>query len=657
MARVRTAPDKVAPLSSSIEAAGLAALLSLDRLVHQPSEPARAAADASSELRSAPAPENAGSDLASTAGASHPEATGNTAAVSSRPVEPPAVLQSTVPETRSAVAPASVEVVGQPSVLEAVDSAPLGCIGPHWLREAINHDGLGRLFKAWDSKASADVAVTVLDLEPDAKGRDGILEKLQQGVMAAAGLAHPGLVRIHDAGVIGEGVYVATEWLPGRSMASALRSGWQPTAKVAAQVVARLSEALSHVHAHGIVHGGLNPATVVLDADDHPKITGLGYACAAYASDLPSMDPLVTGAAPYLAPEQFQGGAVDARTDIHALGVVLYELLTGRRAYPGDTVPAIAHALLHHDPAPPHWLRLDLPERLSAIAMQALQRNPAARYASAADVTAALKLWLQEVESESRVEHKMSGAVQLDQPQNPRKKRWVGVGMVVAAAAALAFSWAKRGEPPPATSTPSPSAQAPVPLAADQSVEAAPALAETTTLLAPSMAQTTASPDDAAPTTEPRGADGAIALSAQDEVQPEPPLPTAPTGGGMLSAGQGPSSPAANAVLAKPAAGGHVPVAVPPKRRRAQVVAARPVATRAAPEAAAPMGTVHLAITPWGYVEVEGRPAGATPPLNALSLPAGRHTVTIRNQDFPPFVTTVQVSADKVATVRHRFAR
>jgi serine/threonine-protein kinase len=524
---------------------------------------------------------------------------------------------------------------------QAASRAPLGRIGPYELTAALAHDGLGSLFKAWDTSERIEVMVTLLDLEADARDREVIVERLQKSVLAAAALKFPGLARIHDAGVVGEGVYIVNEWLPGRSLSLAQASGWQPTARVAAVLVRDLARALAHAHGRGVLHGGLNPSTVMLDASDRPTLLGLGYACIAHASDLPSMDPLLRGAAPYLAPEQLQGGIVDARTDVHALGVLLYELLTGRRAYPGATAPEVARALMAHDPAPPHWLRLDVPERLSAIAMQALQRNPAARYSQVSEVVDALNAWLEQ--SEDDLDEARDAFLAAQQPAKPVRRTgyWMSGSVLAAATAVVAFTWVDRHPPAPvpaplpafegvASGEPEDDAQASVSVAAGPSQTPPPPLAVA------AGAGPAAGPlhlaTDAPLSAGPAGLPGNAA--APETVVPPRAAPQTPTGPGT-------------------AAEKDRPAPRTPPRDSTRSAAAETRA--AAAPAALPVGTVQLAVSPWGYVEVGGKLAGASPPLQRLMLPEGTHTITIRNEDFAPFVTTVQVTADKAATVRHRF--
>ncbi len=570
-----------------------------------------------------------------------------------------------------------------PSLAAPAGSA-LGHIGPYDLWVALARHGLGQCFKAWDTADGVEVMLTLLDLESDARDREAIVAQLQQSVLAAAALKHPGLARIHDAGVIGQGVYIVYDWLPGRTLGQAQMSGWHPTARVAANLVRDLARALAHARAHGVLHGGLNPATVMLDANDRPTVLGLGYASIAHDSDVPAMDLLVSGAAPYLAPEQLQGGSVDARTDVHALGVLLYELLTARRAYPGETVPEVARSLMAHDPAPPHWLRLDVPERLSAIAMQALQRNPAARYAHVGEVGDALDAWLQQSEEENEDAREAFAVAQQEARPVRRKGYWVSASLLAAATAVVAFTWVERHETAPvgaslrivegvaaaagadgkvtapvAGAAPSETHAAGVGGRSDATLghagaaglEQAVVVATGSSLAATGIVRTLPAPrstDDAVPVALPVAAVAVVATGpganggVRSETAAAPRLQPSATV-------QPESTPAVATSKAQQSAS----KAVARDKARPAVVEARAPAGPVAGQT----GTVQLAISPWGYVEVGGKLAGASPPLHKLMLPEGTHTITIRNEDFAPFVTTVQVTADKAATVRHRFAQ
>ena len=345
-------------------------------------------------------------------------------------------------------------------------------------------------------------------------------------------------------------------------------------------------------------------------------------------------DGLIAGSPHYLAPEQLQGGTVDARTDIHALGVVFYELLAGRKAYTGDTVDQITNAVLANHPAPAHEMRSGVPPLLSAIAAKAMAREPDMRFSTAAAMATELRRW---IDRHSALEASAQAPVQ--------------------ALAALEALEALEGPsmPPPRLGKRKPQTQA-------AKVLACVALAALfgTACVAVLASRQGGSP---APTTQSTAGDAAaaagVAASAAAPVAQVAPVVT------PVAIAVDTPAPAivtavetslTNAGAAAPvSASTPAPAARPPAAPRAKTAPAvrNTAATVVAPAAT---GTLQLAISPWGQVEVDGNPAGTTPPLTRLTLTEGSHTITVRNEDFPPYTTTVQVHADKPLTVRHRFA-
>ncbi len=484
-------------------------------------------------------------------------------------------------------------------------------IGRYALKGVLGIGGLGQVHEAWDPLLSRTVAVKTLQFDIDPANRQTLDDLFLNEARAAAGLSHAHIVTVHDAGLSSHGVYIAMERLQGQDLRQRLAEGWHPTPGQAAQLVRRVADALSYAHARGVVHCDIKPANIFLNKRDKPKVLDFGIARIANSRVLPQLEGMVVGSPHYLAPEQLQGGAVDARTDIHALGVVFYELLTLRKAYSGDSVEQITTAVLTNHPAPAHEVRPGVPRTLAGVAAKAMARDPSDRYTTAAEMSADLRRWV-ERHSVNEVADDTTAAPTVatpsaaaGQPAQAPAGRSAGLGMLAAAGVlALGLVWLadhRQAAPPPVVAVAAPVA-APAPAA----------------MPAPTV--------EAAPAVEPS------ASSASPEVT----APTAPL-----------PAPATAAVRT-----------APPARSKATAGPVREARSAAAPAAAPPaLGLLQLAISPWGQVEVNGQPAGTTPPLTRLQLPEGTHSVTVRNEDFPPYSATVQVSADKPVTVRHRFGQ
>jgi serine/threonine-protein kinase len=494
----------------------------------------------------------------------------------------------------------------QPSLGDAhVEQQPtLSHIGRYALKGLLGHGGLGQVHEAWDPLLSRTVAVKTLQFDlanPERVALDGLF---LNEARAAAGLSHPNIVTVHDAGLSAQGVYIAMERLHGCDLRQRLAGGWAPTPGEAAQLVRRVADALAYAHARGVVHCDIKPANIFLNRRDKPKVLDFGIARVAHRAAPAALDGAVAGSPHYLAPEQLTGGPVDARTDVHALGVVFYELLTLRKAYTGDSVEQITTAVLTNHPAPAHEMRSGVPRTLSNIAAKAMAREPEQRYPGAAEMAQDLRRWIDRHNGHDLVP---APAPTPDpghtRPRRTPQRRAPRAGLVLlllavmvgTAALTLALSRAGDAAAPAVAAAPAAPAQPAAPVAA-----AAPA-AESPVAPPAGTASATATPAEATPA---------------------------------------PARPKATVARSKAA----------PKAENTSTAAA-------APAAAPATGSVQLAISPWGQVEVDGQAAGTTPPLARLTLAEGTHSITVRNEDFPPHTVTVQVSADKPVTVRHRFGQ
>lgn len=502
----------------------------------------------------------------------------------------------------------------------------LSHIGRYALKRQLGAGGLGTVFEAWDPLLSRAVAVKTLQLDVEQQVRASLDGLFLNEARAAAGLNHRCIVTIFDAGLSPHGVYIAMERLVGRDLQRAVADGWRPSVEQTVLLIRRIAEALAYAHARGVVHCDIKPANIFLQRRDRPKVLDFGIARILHGADLPELDGALVGSPRYRAPEQLlPGGKVDARTDLFSLGVVLYELLVGRRAFSGETLAEINQAVLESDPPPAHEVDPRVPYEVSAIAGRLMSRDPAARHTCAGELVAELRRWSAGQTAAQAASRTAAGPLRTvaTAPAPLRKPlvRWLLAGSLLAAAAAAYTAVSIYG-----TRAPAPRA----PLAALPVVPAVPA-----------------APPAAMPvSTE---AEPAIAAAATSSVP-------APTSTPSTDAADKPRSLAWATRATRDIGATRRSVARDIPQGQAQPVE-EPSPTQAAPVSAAPPaeGLVLLAVSPWAEVEVDGRPKGTAPPLSRLALSEGSHQITLRNADFAPMTLQVEVSAGKPVTLRHRF--
>jgi hypothetical protein len=277
----------------------------------------------------------------------------------------------------------------------APQSLTIGHIGRYALKQQLGEGGLGTVYAAYDPILSRTIAVKTLHLSV-AEGDRATLDALfLNEARAAAGLNHPNIVTVYDAGLSEQGVYIAMERLRGRDLRQLLANGWRPDIVQAAQILRRVSDALSYAHNKGVIHCDIKPANIFMVGRTLPKVVDFGIARVAHGQDIPALQGVVAGSPHYLAPEQLRGETVDRRCDVYSLGVVMYELLAHRKAFDGQSLPEIVHAVEHVRPPAPHQVRREVPRALSDITMRAIAHDPGERYRSARQMSQALREWIE----------------------------------------------------------------------------------------------------------------------------------------------------------------------------------------------------------------------------------------------------------------------
>jgi serine/threonine protein kinase len=343
---------------------------------------------------------------------------------------------------------------------------PTPSVSHYQLLEKVGSGGMGEVFKAQDSRLNRFVAIKVL--RDGASGSPDKRRRFFQEAQAASALNHPNIVTIHDIVSDGDADCIVMEYIAGRTLADVIPNGGMRVPQ-ALQYAIQIADALAAAHAAGIVHRDLKPGNVMLTESGRVKVLDFGLAKLMTPEPITQHDdtakirPALTtegtilGTVSYMSPEQARGKDVSPRSDIFSFGAVLYEMLTSRRAFDGDSPISTLSAILLEEAKPIAQVAPDVPAQLQQVVNRCLRKDPDARWQS-----------MKEVESELTGLKHQSDSGQLYRPQVPQAKRSSPKAIATAAMAAIAvasaagwWSWSHRTISQP--SSPAPVAVAPAP--------------------------------------------------------------------------------------------------------------------------------------------------------------------------------------------------
>jgi serine/threonine-protein kinase len=248
----------------------------------------------------------------------------------------------------------------------------------------IGQGAMGLVYKAMDPLIDRVVAIKTINLKLALEEKEEYEGRFYQEAKAAGRLAHPNIVTIFDVGKSGDVAYIAMEFLQGRELRDILNDGKLLPVNQVLDIVAQVAQGLSYAHEHQIVHRDIKPANIMIVRDGLVKITDFGIARMPFSS-IQTQIGMVLGSPKYMSPEQVRGLTVDSRSDIFSLGVMLYEMLTGKCPFDGDDVNAIMYQTLKATPVPPCTVNPALPEVINFIVAKALAKNLEDRYQNARD--------------------------------------------------------------------------------------------------------------------------------------------------------------------------------------------------------------------------------------------------------------------------------
>lgn len=375
----------------------------------------------------------------------------------------------------------------------SADSTFVGSrVGAYLVTRWLGAGGVGEVFKAVDVMLKREVAIKVL--RPELACDPLFLERFRREAQLHAKLSHPNVASVHAFVHEGDKQIMVMEYVPGVSLDEFLRSGGPVPVQRALGIFRRVLDGIEHAHGCGIVHRDIKPANIMLADNGQVKVMDFGIARALDCQESLTRHGQVTGTAKSMSPEQIRGAKADVRSDIYSLGIVLYTLLAGRAPFDGQNDHALMMAQVEQAPPPLGPLVDDLPPKLEAIVMRALEKDPGARFQAVREFSRAIDACIAQfaaaappardppdarTASRTAVNPALQGAQRLpdagsgpDQERDPgtprrRDQPWLGVGAVTLAVLALAagtiVAWPRLSAlVAPAAAPPAPIAVAPV---------------------------------------------------------------------------------------------------------------------------------------------------------------------------------------------------
>ena len=293
-------------------------------------------------------------------------------------------------------------------------------LGVYQIMEEVGRGGMASVYRAYQSSLNRYVAIKVLP--PQLAYDEEFVQRFLREAQAAASLSHPNIVVVHDVGEQGGLYYIVMEFLEGQTLKDLIQREGPLSPVRAARILEQVAAALDYAHQRGFVHRDIKPANIFVGPDDRVKLTDFGIAKAVSEAEQLTRTGMLVGTPEYMSPEQAAGTPIDHRTDLYALGVVLYQMLTGQAPFQGTTPHSILHAIIYEPPRPPRQVNPGLSPAIESVLLKSLAKNPKQRFQRGAEMVVALDRALRGVS----VPGGQAPADRPARPQtSPRRSPWI----------------------------------------------------------------------------------------------------------------------------------------------------------------------------------------------------------------------------------------
>ncbi|MFH2049062.1 MAG: serine/threonine-protein kinase [bacterium] len=284
---------------------------------------------------------------------------------------------------------ASGEIKTKNEIMPLPTGAPPN-LGRYQVTGTLGKGAMGMVYMGLDPAINRPVALKTirLDFVNDPSEMEDLKERLFREAQAAGKLSHPNIVTIYDVGSEDQLQYIAMEYLEGETLEDMIKRKTNFNYKIIAQIIIQICSALNYAHEQGIVHRDIKPANIMILKDYRVKV--MDYGIARIDSSSMTKTGIAMGTPNYISPEQLKGQPTDQRADLFSLGVVIYEMLLGKRPFKGENITSLIYSIMHHEPPKPSDLNPQIPLLFDRIIFKALEKNPDARFQKASEIVTIL---------------------------------------------------------------------------------------------------------------------------------------------------------------------------------------------------------------------------------------------------------------------------